>query len=70
MPGQYCKRPSEHSGPFVPFHKERDLKALEFGYYDHSGNDNCGPNSDTPRAQRILKQHKQQPPIQTSLFNI
>ncbi len=45
--GQYCKRPSEHSGPFVPFHRERDLLALKEGHYDHvnSHGDTCGPQS-------------------------
>lgn len=31
--GERCKRPSGWSGPFVKFHKERDLLALEEGHY-------------------------------------
>jgi predicted nucleic acid-binding Zn-ribbon protein len=34
--GQYCKRPSGHQGPFVPFHAKRDLLAKEKGYYEHT----------------------------------
>jgi hypothetical protein len=41
-PGQTCRRPSGHSGPFVPFHAARDLLALERGHYDHE----CGPTTD------------------------
>lgn len=33
--GQYCRRPSDHQGPFVAFHATRDLEALRQGYYDH-----------------------------------
>lgn len=32
-PGAYCRRPSGHSGPFVPFHAARDLAALDAGAY-------------------------------------
>ena len=32
--GAYCKRPSEHSGPLVPFHAARDLAAVAVGLYD------------------------------------
>ncbi len=44
-PGQYCKRLSEHSGPFVPFHRERDLLAFGEGHYNHRNNQGraCGP---------------------------
>ena len=31
--GTYCRRPSEHSGPLVPFHAARDRAALEAGFY-------------------------------------
>jgi hypothetical protein len=34
-PGQYCRRPSGHSGPFVAFHAERDLVAARLGFYGH-----------------------------------
>ena len=34
-PGQYCRRPSGHSGPFVAFHAERDLEAARQGFYGH-----------------------------------
>ena len=34
-PGQYCKRPSGHQGPFVDFHAERDLEADRQGFYGH-----------------------------------
>lgn len=34
-PGQYCRRPSGHSGPFVPFHAARDLLAKALGFYGH-----------------------------------
>lgn len=40
LPNHYCKRPSEHSGPFVAFHAERDLEALRAGFYDH-----CNPET-------------------------
>jgi hypothetical protein len=53
--GQYCKRPSGHQGPFNAFHAERDLEALRAGFYDHNGNENCGPNSNTERTSRILR---------------
>lgn len=53
--GTYCKRPSEHSGPFVPFHAERDIAALQQGYYDHTGNTGCGPNSNSIRARQIIQ---------------
>jgi hypothetical protein len=33
--GAYCKRPSGHSGPMVPFHAERDLAAAAAGAYAH-----------------------------------
>ena len=33
--GTYCKRPSEHQGPFVNFHAARDLEADRQGFYDH-----------------------------------
>lgn len=32
-PGAYCIRPSEHQGPFVPFHAARDVLANEQGFY-------------------------------------
>jgi hypothetical protein len=35
-PGQYCRRPSGHSGPFVAFHAERDLEAARLGFYGHA----------------------------------
>jgi hypothetical protein len=53
-PGQYCKRPSGHSGPFVEFHASRDLEALRLGFYDHDGVEGCGPNSDSIEAQALL----------------
>lgn len=56
--GTYCKRPSGHSGPFVPFHVERDLLALQNGYYDHRGEKGCGPNSDSDKAKSILSHLK------------
>src|SRR5574341_1886887 len=52
---RYCKRPSEPSGPFVPFHAARDLEALKQGFYDHTGNSQCGPNSKSEKAMRILR---------------
>ncbi|MDT7858221.1 hypothetical protein RQM47_16350 [Rubrivirga sp. S365] len=33
--GSYCRRPSGHSGPFVPFHAARDLAAKDRGFYGH-----------------------------------
>lgn len=54
--GTYCKRPSDHTGMFVPFHKERDIEALAKGFYDHIGNDKCGPNSDTEKAKLIINE--------------
>jgi hypothetical protein len=53
--GSYCKRPSDHSGPLVPFHWERDLLALRRGFYDHAGTAACGPNLDSPRAKELLE---------------
>lgn len=49
--GQYCKRPSGHSGPFVPFHAERDLAALAAGFYDH-GSPACGKTSEQYKKQQ------------------
>lgn len=56
-PGAYCKRPSDHSGPFVPFHRDRDLRAFQLGFYDHDGGPKCGPRSDSPRGLEILKKY-------------
>ena len=42
--GQYCKRPSGHQGPLIPFHAARDFKAHKEGYYNHQGISGCGPN--------------------------
>jgi hypothetical protein len=61
--GKYCIRPSEHSGPFAPFHASRDLKALQEGFYDHPGNSNCGPNSNSEKAKTIL--HTKRSPRQS-----
>ena len=44
LPGQYCKRPSGHQGPFVSFHAQRDLEAARQGCYDH-GDNRCGLSS-------------------------
>ena len=33
--GSYCRRPSGHSGSFIPFHAERDLLAKKRGFYGH-----------------------------------
>jgi hypothetical protein len=53
-PGTYCKRPSGHSGPFVAFHAERDVKALMEGFYDHPEmTESCGPHSKSERAKLI-----------------
>lgn len=56
-PGQYCIRPSGHSGPFVDFHAERDIVALRDGFYDHKGNGSCGPHSNSQRTQELLMQY-------------
>ena len=53
-PGTYCVRPSGHSGPFVAFHKERDLAALAAGHYGGPcvERDGCRPPaSDSPTVQ-------------------
>ena len=42
-PGSYCRRPSEHSGPFVPFHAARDLAAKDAGFYGHDCVDRTPP---------------------------
>jgi hypothetical protein len=61
--GQYCKRPSGHSGPMVAFHAVRDIDALSLGYYDHDESSasslkhrraRCGPNSNTPRSHQLI----------------
>ena len=57
-PGSYCIRPSEHSGPLVPFHKSRDLLALKEGHYDHPVKQGCGPLSTSRKAQLILKRYQ------------
>lgn len=52
-PGQWCRRPSGHSGPFVAFHDARDVEALRLGFLDH-GTD-CGLRTeDWPRAYARL----------------
>lgn len=54
-PGTYCVRPSEHRGPFVPFHAERDVLALKMGFYDHQDmGTKCGPHSSSERAKEIV----------------
>ena len=55
--GQYCKRPSGHQGPLVPFHVSRDIKALELGHYDHPTKDGCGPTSSSERGREIVVKH-------------
>ena len=60
--GQYCKRPSGHSGPFVPFHAVRDIDALVAGGYDHDGNSKCGPNSKATRTKELVEQMKKTNP--------
>ncbi len=52
-PGQYCRRPSGHSGPLVSFHAARDLAALAAGFYDHTNDQGlpCGRQSNDVTAQ-------------------
>jgi hypothetical protein len=53
-PGQYCKRPSGHQGPLVPFHSARDIKTLELGFYDHPTKQGCGPTSTSERGKELI----------------
>lgn len=52
-PGQFCRRPSGHSGPFVPFHAARDLAALTAGFYNHTDalGQPCGKQATNPPTQ-------------------
>ncbi len=60
--GQYCKRPSGHQGPFVPFHAERDLAALAAGFYDH-----CILNTSKPCGRQSTDQVKPGMPREAQL---
>jgi hypothetical protein len=55
--GQYCKRPSGHQGPLVPFHTARDIEALKLGFYDHPTKDGCGPTSSSERGRELVAKY-------------
>lgn len=60
-----CRRPSGHSGPFVRFHKERDIAALQAGAYG-----TCPLGKCPTYAEWLARQAAQEPPLtQGTLFD-
>ena len=61
--GAYCKRPSGHAGPLVPFHAARDLAAAVAGAYAH----HCTPHATCACCATGAATQAQQLPALTSL---